>query len=128
MLRILDMIRLRVAGLIGRRVAELPAISLFSGAGGLDLGVEAAGYSVRVAVELDRDACETLRTNSRAYTAGAGYFSDLTVLERDIRTLPTGEILEAAGSIGLTSSTWSPRASTRSPASGRFGSGGRTSW
>lgn len=32
------------------------AISLFFGAGGLDLGVEQAGYTVAAAVEPDRDA------------------------------------------------------------------------
>src|SRR6266566_890807 len=39
------------------------AISLFSGAGGLDLGVEAAGYNVTAAVEHDRDAALTMEKN-----------------------------------------------------------------
>ena len=39
------------------------AISLFSGAGGLDLGVEQAGYAVRAAVEWDRDAAATMEKN-----------------------------------------------------------------
>ena len=38
-------------------------ISLYTGAGGLDLGVEAAGYRVAIAVERDHSACETLRAN-----------------------------------------------------------------
>src|SRR5262245_39357492 len=36
-------------------------ISLFSGAGGLDYGLEAAGIDTAVALEMDRDCCETLR-------------------------------------------------------------------
>jgi DNA (cytosine-5)-methyltransferase 1 len=38
-------------------------ISLYTGAGGLDLGFEAAGFEVAVAVELDAQAVATLRRN-----------------------------------------------------------------
>lgn len=38
-------------------------ISLFSGAGGLDYGFEAAGFETAVALEMDRDCCATLRAN-----------------------------------------------------------------
>lgn len=38
-------------------------ISLFSGAGGLDLGFEQAGFSISVAVESDPACCETLSAN-----------------------------------------------------------------
>jgi DNA (cytosine-5)-methyltransferase 1 len=45
-----------------------PAVSLFSGAGGMDLGVIRAThkksmFDVRVCVELDHDCCQTLRQN-----------------------------------------------------------------
>jgi len=50
-------------------------ISLFSGAGGLDLGLESAGLSVSVSQEFDSDAVETLRANGR------------NVVEGDIREL-----------------------------------------
>jgi len=70
-----------------RSVSELAAISLFSGAGGLDLGVERAGYRVLAALEYDADAAATLRTN----------FTRTEVLERDIRTVSTKELLKAAG-------------------------------
>ena len=38
-------------------------ISIFAGAGGLDLGLELAGFTSKVANELEPHACETLRRN-----------------------------------------------------------------
>ncbi|MFL5483651.1 MAG: DNA cytosine methyltransferase [Gemmatimonadaceae bacterium] len=38
-------------------------VSLFTGAGGLDLGLEACGFETALAVEMDPDACDTLRLN-----------------------------------------------------------------
>ncbi|MGW0485372.1 DNA cytosine methyltransferase [Nonomuraea sp. NPDC003214] len=65
------------------------AISLFSGAGGLDLGVEAAGYEVRAAVEYNQDAADTMDKN----------FSHLhsPVIRKNIMEVPTADILQAAG-------------------------------
>lgn len=68
-------------------MSELRAISLFSGAGGLDLGVERAGYRITVSVDHDRDSCETVRAN----------FPHATVLQGDIRRFTTEEILAAGG-------------------------------
>lgn len=59
-------------------------ISLYTGAGGLDYGLEAAGLETRVAVEVDKDCCETLRKNRR-----------WEVIQRSIFTVKTAEILEA---------------------------------
>jgi DNA (cytosine-5)-methyltransferase 1 len=70
-----------------RRVSGLPAISLFAGAGGLDLGVERAGYQILATVEFERDACDTLRSN----------FPNMAVIERDLRLVSTDEILREAG-------------------------------
>lgn len=39
------------------------AISLFSGAGGMDVGIQEAGFNVLAANELNFDACNTLRKN-----------------------------------------------------------------
>lgn len=41
----------------------MEAISLFSGAGGMDVGFKAAGFHVVAANEFDRAACETFRLN-----------------------------------------------------------------
>lgn len=38
-------------------------VSLFTGAGGLDLGLEAAGFSTAICVEIDDDARKTLQSN-----------------------------------------------------------------
>lgn len=64
---------------------HLSAISLYSGAGGLDFGFEAAGFRTRVAIEWDADACTTMRANNR-----------WPVVERSIYEVPSSEILEIA--------------------------------
>lgn len=64
----------------------LKLISLFTGAGGLDLGFEAAGFDTAVAVEMDGMCCKTLRHNRR-----------WPVIHRDIHDVPSSEILACAG-------------------------------
>lgn len=65
---------------------SLKVISLFSGAGGLDYGFEAAGFDTAVALEFDNDCCETLRANRPHWR----------VIEKDIFDTPVEEILETA--------------------------------
>lgn len=52
-------------------------ISLFSGAGGLDYGFEAAGYDTRLAVDLDPDCTASLRA-SRPWRVLEGDLSDIS--------------------------------------------------
>ena len=68
------------------------AVSLFSGAGGLDLGVERAGYSVVFAVEHDPVAVATLNRNR------ARYFPDLSeVRPLDITTTDPADVMTEVG-------------------------------
>lgn len=68
-------------------MASKPTVlSLYSGAGGLDFGLEAAGFRTGSAVEMDHECCETLRANRR-----------WPVFERSIFDVTTADMLEAAG-------------------------------
>ena len=62
-------------------------ISLFSGAGGMDIGFESAGFQIAVAVELDPACCETLRANR----------PNLPIINKDITKVSGQEILKVAG-------------------------------
>ena len=67
-------------------MARPRVISLYTGAGGLDYGFEAAGFETAVAVELDAVACRTIRLNRR-----------WPILEGDINGFSSREILDAGG-------------------------------
>ncbi len=56
----------------------ISTVSLFTGAGGMDLGFEVAGFSTRCCVEQDSHCCITLRAN-RASSVETGFHSFLKV-------------------------------------------------
>jgi DNA (cytosine-5)-methyltransferase 1 len=62
-------------------------LSLFTGAGGLDLGLEAAGFETRVAVEKNDLAVATLRGERKHWN----------VIPRDIHDVTSAEMLSTAG-------------------------------
>ncbi|WP_374724217.1 DNA cytosine methyltransferase [Calidifontibacillus erzurumensis] len=61
---------------------KVAVVSLFSGAGGLDMGFIKEGFHIDVAIELDSIACETYRANH----------PNTTVINYDVTTL-TGETI-----------------------------------
>ena len=60
----------------------MKSIELFVGAGGLALGTAAAGLKHEVAIEWDRNACDTLRHNHDRGVAGV---RDWRIVEGDVR-------------------------------------------
>lgn len=62
-------------------------ISLFSGAGGIDYGLEAADFETAVALEMNRDCCATLARSRPKWR----------VIEDDIINVSSEKLLETAG-------------------------------
>jgi DNA (cytosine-5)-methyltransferase 1 len=60
---------------------HLSSLSLFSGGGGMDIGVESAGFKNLACVEFDPNAAETLRYNTSRKKA------ETKIFESDVRTL-----------------------------------------
>ncbi len=69
------------------------AISLFSGAGGLDLGIEAAGFTTRLCTDIDDHSCQTLELNK---AGNHGFLEEATIAQRNIKEYSTDEILKDA--------------------------------
>ena len=69
----------------------LTAVSLFSGAGGMDIGVVQAGFDIKACIEIDTNCCETLRENIRREGRNT------VVYQGDIRELDPHRILWDCG-------------------------------
>jgi DNA (cytosine-5)-methyltransferase 1 len=67
---------------------SLPVIDLFAGAGGLSVGATQAGGEVKVSVELDETACETLLMNEHFHG---------TVSNTDVSRISGGDLRNIAG-------------------------------
>ncbi len=70
-----------------RKRSRRTAISLFTGAGGMDLGLRMAGFVIKACVEIDHTSCETLRANGLCER----------IYESDIKTLSPKAILTDCG-------------------------------
>ncbi len=64
--------------------SQIEAISLFSGAGGLDIASELNGINIRTAIDIDHDSIETLKLNNRSKTK--------KIIEQDIKNLKAKSI------------------------------------
>lgn len=72
----------------GKRAKDmLSAISLFSGAGGMDIGVQKAGFNILACIERDPYCCETLRANAQREGR------DTLVVEADIRAVDPVQLM-----------------------------------
>lgn len=69
----------------------LSSVELFAGAGGLALGLSEAGFQHKAVVELDTDACNTIRSNQEL---GIKLVRDWPVFQEDVCSFSFSEIGE----------------------------------
>lgn len=73
-------------------------VSLFSGAGGLDIGLEQAGWRCAYACDNDRAAVDSLHAGRGfEFHDGQTAFSDTFIEHADIRTLAARDVISRAG-------------------------------
>ena len=90
------------------RHVDPSVISLFSGAGGLDVGLERAGWKTIAAIDNDADCVATLRTNQASQLPVEGavsgsYLAGARILAADIAELSASDLRPPK-----CSSTWRP--------------------
>ncbi|MDQ6977493.1 MAG: DNA cytosine methyltransferase, partial [Ghiorsea sp.] len=73
---------------------KVKVLSLFSGAGGLDLGFHLEGFDIKACIELEKDACDTLELNKDKYLS-----KDTKIYCHDITKLPPESVKNEIGNV-----------------------------
>lgn len=70
------------------KLKRISTLSLFTGGGGLDLGFAAAGYDIKISVEIDPYSCKTLKINA----GKKSYLTKGEILEEDITRVSSKQL------------------------------------
>ncbi|MGE5034954.1 DNA cytosine methyltransferase [Yersinia enterocolitica] len=78
-----------------KTIKPLKVVSLFTGGGGLDLGLEAAGFNTVFATDIDEHSCITLNSNKeKCLRLKKPILQEAVIVQKDIKELRSDFILE----------------------------------
>jgi DNA (cytosine-5)-methyltransferase 1 len=107
------------------RHAAPTLISLFAGAGGLDLGLETAGFQTVAAIDLDADCCESLSKNQAADISIPGSAERAYLKGSRLVHSPIEEVAARHFRPASASATWRPDLLAGGPPCQPFSSSGK---